>query len=59
MNLSATYLEKQKEERHSKLEVNSDVDELSILAGKYLFPGPSARYNRLHGALQKAKYYYL
>ena len=44
-------------ERHSRLEVNTDVDELSILAGKHLFPGPSARYSSLHGALQKAKDY--
>ena len=56
----ATYLNKQREsmnERHSRLEVNTDVDELSILAGKHLFPGPSARYSSLHGALQKAKDY--
>ena len=44
-------------EQHSRLEVNADVDELSILAGKHLFPGPSARCNSLHEALQKAKDY--
>ena len=56
----ATYLNKQREamnERHSRLKMNTDVDELSILAGKRLFPGPSARYNSLHEALQKAKDY--
>lgn len=56
----ATYLNKQREtmkEQHSSLEVNTDVDELSIVAGKHLFPGPSARYSSLHEALQKAKDY--
>ena len=56
----ATYLDKQREsmkERHARLEMNMDVDQLSIVAGKNLFPGPSARYRSLHKALQKGKDY--
>ena len=56
----ATYLDKEREAmkvHHSRLEVNTDVDELSILAGKPLFPGPTARYSTLHEALQIARNY--
>ena len=35
--------------------MNSDVDDLLILAGKHMFPGPSARYKNLHEALYKPK----
>ena len=52
------YLDRQKattKENQSRLDVRSDVDDITVLAGKNLQPGPSARYHTLHQALEKSK----
>ena len=54
----AAYLDRQKaatKENQSRLDVRSDVDDITVLAGKNLQPGPSARYHTLHQALEKSK----
>ena len=42
-------------ENQSRLDVRSDVDDITVLAGKNLLPGPSAQYRTLHQALEKSK----
>lgn len=54
----ASYLDSQKDatrENQLRMEVRSDVDEITILAAKSIHPGPVARYRTLHQALQKSK----